>query len=546
MKNIASIIQWLRMKRCSFLLVAIIALSAATSATAEPVSWTGAKDSNLLDPDNWLGGVVPTAENGKWAIITVDQPVNLVCPSDFSPLSITFYGSGAATISGEGSISGITAITNNSLASHTINVPVYFTSGINVKQNAVAYDTIGNSHVTFAGGAYAASGKTIDTGYSVAVFGRYYFANTSSSRWTATEDAAGKRKAVARDSYLYVPYAGNMNNLCVAVTSIIDIGDVTHSVSDNRISWRNYGEMIITNLTFTGSGDRYVTSHQAGDVGTFKFEAVTNSKTGQWFYLGDATEAGNHVFYIGSGGMKFANYSNTPCFALGNKYAGNKTTIRPWHSDFTIADRAGGYYSLVLLRNVIFCTDDENGVGRTITIDARTRSTSSDSVPVAVTVSGSGKVKINGTCYNSITPEVTVTDTATLAIKTQAGLGEYAMTVNSGATLAVEESDDVTINGATTLEDGAILSFNFTSDKYAPKFVFLNHATANGTVKVKVSAAEGVFPRKLDGKWLIAEGVSGTFELDKGSLPAFATGVSVEDGNLYLNVNTAGRWINIK
>ena len=269
--------------------------------------------------------------------------------------------------------------------------------------------------------------------------------------------------------------------------------------------------------------------------------------SGGWFYLGDATEAGNHVFYIGAGGMKFANASGTSRFAIGRNYAGNTETVRPWHSDFTIADRSDGDYSLVLVRNVIFCTDDENGDGRTITIDARTRSANSD---VAVTVSGSGKVKLNSTYYNGIAtdspPTVTVTDTATLAIKPGAGLGESAMTVNTGATLAVEESDVVTISGATTLDGGAVLSFNFTSIDAAPKFVFSNTATASGTAKVKVSAATGVFPRKLDRRWLIAEGVSGTFELDEETKPTWADGVSVEGGNLYLDVKAPGLTLSVR
>ncbi len=429
--------------------------------------WTGAAgDDNLDNPLNWSDGRTPIGYPAYIAVGEAAAPLTHAVDGAFAPSSITFTeGSASATIDDGEAISGITAITNLSTASHTINAPVYFTSGINVKQNAVAYDTRENSHVTFAGGAYAAAGKTIDSGYSVVVFGRYYFANTSA--WSATEDANGTRKAVAANSYLYVPFAGNMNNLHVGNGATIDIGNVTHSVSDNRISWRNYGEMVVTNLIFTGSGDRFVTSHQTDGIGTFKFEAVTCSMSGNWFYLGDATEAGNHVFYIGEGGMQFANASGSPCFALGSNYAGNKTTIRPWYSDFTIADRVGGVYSLVFYRNVTFCTDDENGDGRTITIDARTRG-NGDAGTVNLTVSGSGKVKVNSAGNVNIPPAVTVTDTATLAIKPGAGLGESATTVNDGATFEVAESGMVTLGGDMTLKDGATLKFTFTERGVAP------------------------------------------------------------------------------
>ena len=97
------------------------------------------------------------------------------------------------------------------------------------------------------------------------------------------------------------------------------------------------------------------------------------------------------------------------------------------------------------------------------------------------------------------------------------------------------------------MKDGAILSFNFTSSEASPKFVFSNTATASGTVKVKVSAADGVFPRKLDRRWLIAEGVSGEFELDEETKPIWADGVSLdEDGNLYLDVKAPGLTLSVR
>jgi hypothetical protein len=247
------------------------------------------------------------------------------------------------------------------------------------------------------------------------------------------------------------------------------------------------------------------------------------------------------VFYIGAGGLFFSDYSGTPCFSFGRDSNGNTETVRPWYSDFTIGDRSGGNYSLVFHRNVELCTDDENGTGRTITIDARTRGNGSS---VAIAVSGSGMVKVNKACNNYTQPTVTVTNTATLAFKPGAGLGESAMTVNSGATLAIPESGTVTL-GAVTLKNGAILSFHFTSADEPPKFEFSTAATANGTMNVKVSAASGVFPRKLDGKWLIATNVSGgTFTLVDA--PIWAEGVSVENGNLYLNVKAPGLSLSVR
>ena len=500
--------------------------------------WTGLGDGERFsDENNWLGNVVPA--DGRSVYIGVDVASTLVCDINFRPSAITFMASSAAiTIDGSGAISGITTITNLSSASHTINVPVYFTSGINVKQNAVAYDTRSYSHVTLAGGAYAAPEKTIDAGYSVVVFGKYYFANTT--EWTATEEAAGTRKTVAANSYLYVPLAGDMNNLYVSSGATIDIGKVTHSVSNNRLSWRNYGEMVVTNLTFTASGDRFVTSHQTDGTGTFKFEAVTNSMTGNWFYLGDATEAGNHVFYIGEGGMQFANASGTPCFSIGRNYAGNTETVRPWHSDFTIADRVGGSYSLVFYRNVTFCTDDENGVGRTITIDARTRG---DGSSVAITVSGSGMVKVNKACYNATQPTVTVTNTATLAFKPGASLGTGATTVNGGATFEVAESGTVTLGGDMTLKDGATLKFTFTERGVAPVLDVNSKAVTFGTQKeIKVSLSGKRPAYGSDGRYFLTQ--NGNFSaatVAKADDCAYwVKDVGIENGNIYAEIIPQG------
>jgi hypothetical protein len=109
------------------------------------------------------------------------------------------------------------------------------------------------------------------------------------------------------------------------------------------------------------------------------------------------------------------------------------------------------------------------------------------------------------------------------------------------------ESGDVTIPGAVTLEDDAVLSFNFTNGAEAPKFTFATGATvSSGTAKVNVTAEESVQPRRLDGKWLIAEGVSGSFALDEETKPTWANSISIEDGNLYLNVKSPGLMLSVR
>ena len=51
-----------------------------------------------------------------------------------------------------------------------------------------------------------------------------------------------------------------------------------------------------------------------------------------------------HVFYIGEGGLNYSH--NNAVYSLGRDNEGNYETIRPWNSDFTIADRdnSGGAF----------------------------------------------------------------------------------------------------------------------------------------------------------------------------------------------------------
>ena len=62
------------------------------------------------------------------------------------------------------------------------------------------------------------------------------------------------------------------------------------------------------------------------------------------------------------------------------------------------------------------------------------------------------------------------------------------------------------------------------------------------------TAAENVNARNADGKWLIATNVSGegSFVLDEENKPAWVEGVSLEGGNLYLNVKTCGLTLSVR
>ena len=235
---------------------------------------------------------------------------------------------------------------------------------------------------------------------------------------------------------LYVNEVVNRQLLAVGAGATVVIGDRLTLAKGESLCDQNNGTLVVSNLLLKAeSGDRYVTTNQTtSSSGVFKFDTVTNAMTGNWFFMVDHHAVNPYEFYIGAGGLNFQDASGTAGYAIGRNDSGNSTTtIRPWYSDFTIADRGSGSRSLILLHDITFCTDDESGVGRTITIDANTRGHRN---PV-ITVSGSGTLKVNGTCDNSNEPTVTVTDTATLAFGADASLGTGDITLGAGTTLAL-------------------------------------------------------------------------------------------------------------
>ena len=491
--------------------------------------WTGAVDNDLSNDANWSSGTKPSStENANIYCVT---PATLTKGASFAPSAITFLeGSAAVTIDGD-DFTGIVAVTNLSSVSHTINAKVYFTGDIQVKQAAMGdAGDLSKAHVTFAGGAYAAAGYSLESGdfapiYSRCIFGKYYLASTAATMWggwNAQYQGSNKRVCIADGSYLYVPYANRIQELYVGNGAKVDIGAM---YTDNRLSYNVKGEMAVTNLTMAGSFTRAVTHDQGtGTPGVFKLGTVTNklhSTGGTLFWFADAYDnASIHVFYIGEGGLNFNTSvsGQSSIYVIGRENVGNHETIRPWHSDFTIGARpgTGNPAGLRFFRDVEFCTDDENGTGRTITLEARTQVQANK--VAAITVSGSGTLKVTkpADIANTATVSVTLTDTATLAYTTaDATLGSgAAMTLGAGTTFAfVNSGNTLTLPSAIVLPTGA--------DEKA-------------TLRINGDKLKG-------GDHVLATGVS-SVGLDVELAPSVADGrkyaVTVKEGNLVLTIKT--------
>ena len=517
--------------------------------------WSGGGDNaNFNAAANWLGEQVPS--NGASLLIAAAGATTLINDiAGFSPSSITFSGASSITIDGEHALS-VNAITNLSGVSHTINVPVIFTGDIAVSQNARGYSTKGNSHIVFASGAYSASGRTIaewGDGYSWAVFGRYSFANTQPfevTQWKSESDG-DIRFAVADDAYLYIPCAANMKELYIGNRAVVEVDNM--ELSEGRLCKKNRGTMVISNLTVSASSDVYATSEQGTETAaTFMLNAVTNSITteGKRFYLADSYAAGKSVYFIGEGGLNFSE-SAKGAYSIGNQNNGNSETIRPWYSDFTVSGRGDKNYAVMFNYNIEFNTTDVNGNGRTITLDCITRSRTNPSI----TVSGKGTLRVNKENVTAASgdkyPPVTVTDSATLAFKPGADLGEGLTTVNSGAAFQVAESGDVALRGDLLLKNGAVLGFNYTRNsepklKLDDRVVSFEEGESTNVV-VKISAAAG--KRAHGGRNYLTSG--GQFagvdvSLPDDNVPEWVICVGVEEGNIYADIKPAGMRIVVR
>ena len=502
--------------------------------------WVGGTSGSLSDPSNWANNAVPGP--GTNCIICVSGAATLTVGDAFAATSITFPADSAAVTinaSGSESIVGIAAITNlSTTTSHTINVPVHFTGDIRVKQAAEHYENLANAHIVFAGGAYAGEGYAIENGATVnwshCMFGKYYLANASDNRWTATQ-YSNCRLAVADDSTLYIPYAGSLTELYIGANAKAFVGDMD---LDGRFLYQNYGEVTVTNMTVTGSADVYMSYNQGtATPGVFKIESMSNALSGRWFYLGDANAVGAHEFYIGAGGMNFT--SDTASYCLGNsKGADNVCIIRPWYSDFAIAD-AGGEYNVVFAGTTTFCTDDEDGTGRTITIASATRA---GKYANSIVVSGSGTLKVSKPCVNTIEPPVTVTGTATLEYAAGASLGTGPLSLGAGTTLALASGAEPVVVSSLTLPESGTATIRITGDAaladgdYAILFS-TGGLPAGFESKINVVAPDGTsLTRRL---YTSDNGTMRLFVGD-GTLPCVWTGAA-DDGN---KMNTPGNWLN--
>jgi hypothetical protein len=490
--------------------------------------WTGAVDNDLSNDANWSSGSKPTDN----ANIFSTNVVTLTKGGVFAPSSITFLA-GSAAVAIAGDFTDMTSVTNNSSVNQTFAGRVAFEDNIDVTQTGTYTESgkvVSGGCVVFAGGV---TGNDI-VNHKV-LTGHYTL--TKNEDFTATAGSSN-RTVVNANSTLSVKNAGTLTELYIKEGGAVTAAVV--SVESGRLSCWNEGEFVITNgLTVSGSKNSSVfTGHSdlSSSSPVFKMEKVLCSKTDNYtFYFGNSQTGGKGTFFIGKGGLGFG--TGKAHFAFGYR-SGEKTTIRPWYDDFSMERGSGNAeFDIYVERDTIFNTDDEQNIGRKITVDSILRFRND----ATFTVSGAGKVLVNSVASNTYQPPVTVTNTATLAIKPGALLTTSNITVNADATLQVPQSDTLELGCDLTLKNNACLGFNYTT-REAPVLNLTNKTVTfdeGDVTNVVVNISADVGKRAKSGANVLTSG--GKFEGVGVSIaagaPDWVKGISVnESGNIVLNV----------
>ena len=493
---------------------AVLSLSADAKSvvlilSSDPV-WIGGTSGDLGVASNWSNGAVPGPTTN--AIITAGAAATLTNSASFKATSITFpAGCPKVTIAGA-PLEDMVAINNLSSANHEF-------------KTAVVADALTISNTTtycvFSGGltANSVSFEAPDN-TKAAIYGDWHIkGDWHPVKGNRLYDGA----TVTVDGTLVDP-----DNLSISAGCVVTAATLQATGTCSYFTYNNWGRLVVTGLcSVTTTVDTYFTRKDANDDATVEFGAYYANSPGKWTYA----NAKNII--VGDGGMdaatdiEFENartlYSRTSGFAL-NSSGGQYLT----HQDGLTIDT----------------TQYETELPATVAINGVIRHQSATR-PGKITVTGCGKVLFNS--VSTFTGGLTINDTATVAVNAGKKAGNGLVTVNAGATLEVAESGTVALGGGLTLDDGAALGFNFTEKRTTPVLdVTGKTVTVNGTVSVKISAAEGIRPK--GGNHTLTSGgkfAGATVSLADGA-PKWVKGVSVVDGDIVLNVKSTGMVIIVK
>ena len=487
--------------------------------------WIGGVSGSLGIPANWSDGVVPssgTAVIDSWATAALTNPEG----STFTPESISFpEGSAMIAISGDGAISGLSAITNNAAKHHVFNVPVSFSDGV-----TASISMVGANYMDFAGGVTMADIVVVGG----AMFKGRFTINKSGD---FTLNVAWTVMSGSELNYPNVVWYSHNHNLTVESNATVRVNGtkIQHSSSKTLVNVNDGTFVVSGSMRFNGSGDK-PTHFFASGTGVLianQIDAVNGCRY---------CPPGHTV--VGPGGIQlngnsWIRVSNGPATHKFGAYA-------DWEINPTVASNPAIYKNNSTTScSLIFDTSDyyDPSVQRTITVRGPIGAGNADSLSAAVT--GIGTFVFAFTNENNYASTfsggLTVGDSATVAVKPGARPGKGVVTLEDTSTLQVAASGTVTLGGALTAANGTTLAFNFTEAATAPS---LNAASvtlpADGTVNVKVTAddnfAKGAYTL-ISGAGL-TDGDLAKFTMNPKLSNDWRGALSIVDGGLVFTVKS--------
>ena len=413
-----------------------------TVTAFKPGYWTGAAgDNNLSTPGNWADNTVPTSGNATFECIA---PATLTKGASFAATSITFAEE-CSPVTIDGDFTTLTSVTNNSSVNQTFAGFVDFGAGnidITAPNATLSGTTVTGGCVVFAGGVKGAKVAN----HSI-VSGNYTL--TSAEAFTN----AYSTFTVNENSSLSVKTIGGWNTndtqkLNIGEGATFCVSDVTREFSnggslDNRLWNRNEGTFIVTNFTFTG--DRYSwlggNQYEPNANAVLKVGTLTVDGSGRLALHGTGIGTGTTLkMYIGEGGLNIAS-GKTGNYGVFS--SAHRTTMYPWNSDFTFGRGSNAQYDFRLgsdqgngTVNFTLNTDDEAGVPRTVTMDARI---CTDTNTWSITVAGHG-TNIVTSASPLMTGTYAITDAATVKFTEGAGFANGTISLDGGTTLEYTNS----------------------------------------------------------------------------------------------------------
>jgi hypothetical protein len=381
---------------------------------------------------------------------------------------------------------------------------------------------------------------------------------TGDSDYTSELDG-NWRQIITPASSLTVKSAGDTTYMYIGEGGVFTADVAT---AGSRLVTGNRGEYVVNGmLTHNTSGEFNFgycgtaawASHNNGGKVKVKGIQINGGAAG---LTGSGEKAGsmsypvtNH-WYIGELGM-----STTPgdgAFFF-TRNAADRVYIHPWKCDFAInggttavADiypGAGGQQG----GTIVFATDDEDGVGRTITVNGKVACRNAIKDKCRVEIEGTGKVVLNS--VSGLYCDTLVRSGATLVLNPGAQTGAGDVYIASGATLGFTNlASSVTVTNKYSFSSGAALEFVVKEKGANSKTSFTAAPRFAGTVYVKLST-DGGNPWS-DEPYLLAEGVGNDVSVfEMYETPTWVNAnkpLTLEDGNLYLNVRTPGLMIRVR